>query len=140
MVAITVILAAVIASFVLGLGDSAGDSAPQATLSYNAEASGDFQDGGDDGDTITVTHDGGEPIDASNLRITVSGSDGGSQTDLTSSGDVITSTGWGTSTETGDTLTIGETTSNTLADTETVRIIWENPDGDSTSVLSDYTI
>jgi len=141
MVAITVILAAVIASFVLGLGDSAGDAAPQATLSYNAEASGDFADTTSDGDTITVTHDGGASIDASNLQVTVSGSSGASQTDMTSTGDVVTSTNWGTSTTAGSTVTLGETGSSAiLEDGETVRIIWENPDGDSTSVISEYNI
>ena len=35
MVAITVILAAVIGTFVLGLGDSLGDSTPQASFSID---------------------------------------------------------------------------------------------------------
>jgi len=55
MVAITVILAAVIASFVLGLGDSAGDAAPQITVECNVS-------GGD------MTHTGGDNVSADNLR------------------------------------------------------------------------
>ncbi|MDS0258310.1 type IV pilin N-terminal domain-containing protein [Haloarcula sp. S1CR25-12] len=52
MVAITVILAAVIATFVLGLGDSLSNQAPQASFSC-------------DGDSLI--HDGGDELDGNNL-------------------------------------------------------------------------
>lgn len=51
MVTITVILAAVIGTFVLGLGDDLGDSGPQASLSFDQ-----------DGDTVTVAHNGGDTL------------------------------------------------------------------------------
>jgi flagellin-like protein len=53
MVAITVILAAVIASFVLGLGDQASQTTPQASMSW--DYSGDTYN-------VKVTHDGGDSI------------------------------------------------------------------------------
>lgn len=53
MVAITVILAAVIGTFVLGLGDSLSSSPPQAS----------FQCDGD-----SLVHAGGDPIDGSLLN------------------------------------------------------------------------
>ena len=55
MVAITVILAAVIGTFVLGLGDSLGDSAPQA--SFQCDGSALIHAGGDtlDGDTLSTS-------------------------------------------------------------------------------------
>ncbi|MDS0281550.1 type IV pilin N-terminal domain-containing protein [Haloarcula onubensis] len=62
MVAITVILAAVIASFVLGLGDSAGDAAPQVSVSCDLSGSGD------------MVHDGGDNLKESNLKVSGSGS------------------------------------------------------------------
>jgi len=49
MVAITVILAAVIATFVLGLGDSLSNQAPQASFTCN--------------DTGALIHDGGDELD-----------------------------------------------------------------------------
>jgi len=54
MVAITVILAAVIASFVLGLGDSAGDAAPQVSVSC---------------DGSEMVHDGGDTLTEGNLDV-----------------------------------------------------------------------
>jgi flagellin-like protein len=58
MVAITVILAAVIATFVLGIGDST-----QATP--NAQFSFDY-----DGSNVTVTHNGGDTIPGERLSLT----------------------------------------------------------------------
>ncbi|WP_280587697.1 type IV pilin N-terminal domain-containing protein [Halorubrum sp. Boch-26] len=68
MVAITVILAAVIGTFVLGLGDSLGDSQPTAQLSVDVTTN----DTGDTG-TITIEHGGGDPIDSGALQVSVSG-------------------------------------------------------------------
>lgn len=53
MVAVTVILAAVIGSFVIGMGDQVQTTAPKATFSFDF----DHEDG------LMITHDGGELID-----------------------------------------------------------------------------
>ena len=54
MVAITVILAAVIGVFVLGLADDLGDSPTQATLSFEGDVNED--------PFVNVTHDGGDSL------------------------------------------------------------------------------
>ncbi|WP_226010530.1 type IV pilin [Halomicrobium salinisoli] len=76
MVAITVILAAVIASFVLNLGDQAQQQTPTASFDfeYDNESSGV--------DKLTITHASGDTIDGANLNATVSGGygDDGSNT------------------------------------------------------------
>jgi flagellin-like protein len=70
MVAITVILAAVIGTFVLGLGDSLGDSQPTAQLDVSIE------DGpNSDEKNITIEHGGGDPIDSDTLEIIVTDED-----------------------------------------------------------------
>ena len=69
MVAITVILAAVIASFVFGLGSKAPKTAPQAQIAISdAEAS--LSDSTTD-DVMVVAHNGGEAISAGNMKIIV---------------------------------------------------------------------
>lgn len=65
MVAITVILAAVIATFVLGLGDSVSNTAPQASFSM------DFDPNGGNSEIVTITHTGGDTIERSNFRVSV---------------------------------------------------------------------
>ena len=66
MVAITVILAAVIGTFVLGLGDSV-ESAPQATLQ--------IQENTDAVDQFDIRHRGGDRIDFNEFSVVVDGSD-----------------------------------------------------------------
>ncbi|ELZ53842.1 hypothetical protein C465_00534 [Halorubrum distributum JCM 9100] len=66
MVAITVILAAVIGTFVLGLGDQLGDTAPQASFTIESNST----------DNITVTKTGGQAIEGSDLVVSVDGQRG----------------------------------------------------------------
>jgi len=67
MVAITVILAAVIASFVLGLGNQAQEGAPTATIGMNYESGAS---GISDADgLLTMSHDGGDTVKASEFYV-----------------------------------------------------------------------
>ena len=68
MVAITVILAAVIGTFVLGLGDSVGDNQPTAQLSVDLD-----QTEGEE--SLTIEHNGGDSISSEALRVVVTGPD-----------------------------------------------------------------
>jgi flagellin-like protein len=65
MVAITVILAAVIASFVLGLGDSTSEVQPSSTFSFDYEE-GAVSGGGDE---VTITLTDGDEIVSDNLYL-----------------------------------------------------------------------
>jgi len=121
MVAITVILAAVIGTFVLGLGDQVSESAPQASFSF------DFNDVDGDGfgtntDYVNVTHEGGETLEANNINVT--GETGG----LTDS-DAFSGA-----------ISAGDTGAYTGVDSgETIRVIWTNPAGGSTNTIARAT-
>ncbi|UIO98519.1 type IV pilin N-terminal domain-containing protein [Halobaculum sp. CBA1158] len=79
MVAITVILAAVIGSFVLGLGNSVQQTAPNANFEF------DFG-----GSETTATHTGGDTIGSDEtLKLFVDGSEETSQSGPFSAGDTI---------------------------------------------------
>ena len=76
MVAITVILAAVIASFVFGLGAKAPKSAPQAQLTL-ADAGDSLSNTTDsDDDVFKLSHEGGESIRCDEIKIFVYYSNG----------------------------------------------------------------
>lgn len=108
MVAITVILAAVIGSFVLGLGSSTS-ATPQASFEF------DYDSG-----QVTVTHDGGDTIDAADLSITES--DTSTTISVTASGDVSAGT---------------ELVSATGYDSgETIRVVYNDPNTDKSAVLA----
>lgn len=68
MVAITVILAAVIGTFVLGLGDQVQTTAPNTNIAF--DYSNNHQDGSHD--VLEVTHDGGDGVPANELAASVS--------------------------------------------------------------------
>ncbi|MFO7833877.1 MAG: type IV pilin N-terminal domain-containing protein, partial [Halohasta sp.] len=105
MVAITVILAAVIGAFVLGLGDQVSNNAPQASFSFDFNQTGE---------NVTVTHTGGDDVEASNLNIT-NGSDDKQWND--GSGTVGTGDSEWILYESGD----------------TIRVVWQNPSGGSSN-------
>jgi len=84
MVAITVILAAVIATFVLGLGDQVSNTAPQASFSF------DYEQNGGDSDELMIVHEGGDSIDGTNLNATTSGAAADDGTSVSVGYDVFT--------------------------------------------------
>ena len=82
MVAITVILAAVIGTFVLGLGDQVGESAPQAT--FSTEATG-FDSTEGEGLTLDIEKTGGADLTSSEVFLSVDGDrygDANTETDV----------------------------------------------------------
>jgi flagellin-like protein len=122
MVAITVILAAVIGTFVLGLGDQVQNNAPQATFSfdYNTQSATSV--------AVTATHDGGDTFtDENTQELLLTGDD--------SSGDAQESTfDVGNGVSAGDSQTI----TGVNGDTE-VRIIWTSANGGNTATVATGT-
>ena len=120
MVAITVILAAVIGTFVLGLGDSLGDNQPSASISVSVDES--------EGN-ISIEHTGGDAVNADTLRVQVDNTEGSETLDQSG--------------EFNSTFRVGDSenvqyTSNEGADTVDVRLrIIHQP---SDSILVDRTI
>lgn len=99
MVAITVILAAVIGTFVLGLGDSL-QQAPQAQLDAELESS-----------EIVVNHNGGDKIEFKDIAIEVDGATENSTLESTSNyeltvGNSVTVTDGSGSASSGSTVTL----------------------------------
>ena len=119
MVAITVILAAVIGSFVLNLGGSLNDTAPQASFGF------EYDDSGTDA-LVNITHQSGDTIESARLNVT------------SSSGSSLTEdAGWSGTVAAGDTATYNKSGSDWNG--ETVRVVWESETGESSATLSTST-
>jgi len=120
MVAITVILAAVIGTFVLGLGGQVQDTAPNAQFTFNEDSGGN----------LTITNDGGQSVNVNNMNVT-----GDNSTNPINN--CQNSSSWGGADElsAGDSCTVPE---GQLDPDETVRIIWESDEGGTSSTLADY--
>ena len=112
MVAVTVILAAVIGSFVLNLGGSLQQSAPQASFDFEY---------GDNNNQVTVTHATGDKIsgDAS-LEIV--------------SGDDREAFGDGSSVSAGDSEDF-----DSYSGGDTIRVVWTSQNGESSATLDEST-
>jgi flagellin-like protein len=73
MVAITVILAAVIGTFVLGLGNEVSETAPTASMGF-ADASDAYEPSdasGDAKDLFVVSHNNGDKLQAADVKIVI---------------------------------------------------------------------
>ncbi|GCF14049.1 hypothetical protein Harman_19840 [Haloarcula mannanilytica] len=147
MVAITVILAAVIASFVLGLGDQAQQATPQASFSFEYDASaGDESDSG----LLTVTHDGGDTIEAGSLymrgnRMVADGdlsNEGISPSDSETADYDADDGAWSDTGAYGATdseVSAGQSIDVGVYSDYDVRVIYEPPEGDSSATLGSDT-
>ncbi|WP_267640435.1 type IV pilin N-terminal domain-containing protein [Haloarchaeobius amylolyticus] len=127
MVAITVILAAVIGAFVLNIGGSQ-EAAPQANLAFS------YDDGGDgwsdtQTENFTITHEGGDDIDASALTVRFSNQANTSMTDTWSAGqsktfELNSSTYWGGTEPSG------------YASGDKIQVVWESSSGDKSNIIA----
>ncbi|MFY4811287.1 type IV pilin [Haloarcula sp. AONF1] len=127
MVAITVILAAVIASFVLGLGDTASQTTPQASFSWDYEQDNPSDTTGN----VTITHDGGDSIPAQELYV---------RGDFDDSANT-TAGPWGSyanATVSGDSkVTAGQTIDPGVGNAYELRVIYETQEGDNSATLAE---
>ncbi|GAB3679805.1 hypothetical protein GCM10028857_01660 [Salinarchaeum chitinilyticum] len=127
MVAVTIILAAVIGTFVLGIGSELTDSSPSASWEFSENVNDSAANS-----TVTILHGGGEDVDASTLEVTVGGvtayADGEAENGFT-----LIQNGWGDTVTASDRLVIEGNTSE--MDGKKIRLYWS--DGDSSSILAD---
>jgi flagellin-like protein len=144
MVAITVILAAVIASFVLGLGDQAGSVAPQAsfTSDYDLNAPNPSSYDGN----LSVTHDSGDPIITENLYLRGSGfhtpddnSTWAGYNKTVDSNDNVTSASVSGTSEGQPAAVAGNQIEFSANDNYELRVVWEASGGESSNTMLEDT-
>jgi len=117
MVAITVILAAVIASFVLGLGDST-TTTPTADFNFEYDNSTG---------NVTVSHSTGDNVDADRVEVLIDGE----TADVQFSGTISS----------GSSISFNQTDGGTnITGGETIKVTWNSEDQESSSTLSEYTV
>ena len=129
MVAITVILAAVIGTFVLGLGDQVQTTAPNGNFEFDFDSSAE---------TLEVTHTGGDGILAEEIYLRGDVDSDGDGHWADNSGDLTT----GDSVRAGESVTVQDSAagsnyrfSSALSGGETVRVVWEDSDSDQSSTM-----
>jgi flagellin-like protein len=133
MVAITVILAAVIGTFVLGLGDQVSESAPQAQFGF------DFTNG----TYATIVHDGGDSIPDDTLTVDVGGTtayEGGATDEIKPDFDQTgANDGWDTEVSAGSALNLDTDGGAGDQAGNSVRVIWASSNSDKTATIGQAT-
>ena len=142
MVAITVILAAVIGTFVLGLGDQVQSTSPQASFNF------DFTDDTGTGPTVDrldITHDGGDSIEPARLAVVSSDAIGAGAANG-STADYVTNIPFddGTYTISGDvsagtTIAVSSDVSSEEMNDNTIRVVWTSESGENSATLGEWT-
>ena len=131
MVAITVILAAVIATFVLGLGEQVSTTAPQASFTFdydegvNSGYTDDFSNSPSNDGVLNITHAGGATLEAGNLAIRGASNSGGNWADKGPYSD-------------GSEITAGDSISVWVNSDDTVRVTWTSEAGSDSATLREW--
>jgi FlaG/FlaF family flagellin (archaellin) len=126
MVAITVILAAVIGTFVLGLGENVQSTAPSASFGFDYTqgsvpgTAADTLNGG--GNQLIITHESGDSLDGDRVDVIQ-----GSQSSNYDNGLSTTEISAGTS------VTLA------VSNTQDVRIVWNSEGGDNSATLGTFS-
>jgi len=131
MVAITVILAAVIGTFVLGLGQNLSQTAPSASLSFDESAGNDAQ--------IQISHDGGDTLDSSQISLTYEEDDNDGVSVADSENDV---NDWANA---DGEITAGASTRVDLdggdyESNDVLKVVWTSEDGGNSNVIGEYEV
>jgi len=115
LIALTVMISAIVGTFVLGLaGDMATGQAPTTEVAFAETDSG----------AISVTHDGGETLDRGTVEIVYTNQTGSTVRET-----------WATPIRSGDSPDAGPFAASSGS---TVRVVWAAPGGDSSYVLGEY--
>ncbi|PSQ47970.1 type IV pilin [Halobacteriales archaeon SW_7_65_23] len=140
MVAITVILAAVIATFVLGLGEQVSQTSPNTSFSFDYDQlnsgstdqdSWSQQANGNNNDAIlTITHSGGSNIDATQLGVAGS--------DLHSSSKTYDTTNQNPQYSASDEISAGDSVEYAIENDDRISVIWENEEGSESATLQNF--
>lgn len=128
MVAITVILAAVIGTFVLGLGDQVQNTTPRTSFGFdtagdtaagNIDANLNTTATGSEISNVTVTHESGDTLEASNVNLSASGN----------------SAAW-----VGGPISAGSSNTVRVDNGATLRVIYQSPDSGNSATLAKYEV
>ena len=138
MVAITVILAAVIGTFVLGLGEQVQDTSPNTQFEFDYEEGntdtdsfGNADSASDDG-LLTATHTSGQSIDAARLRLVGSSAGSGDE-------EVAADSSNPPQYSAGDDIGAGDSITLRVANDDEIDLIWTSEGGDQSDTLRSWS-
>jgi len=131
MVALTIVLAASVGVFVLGIGQEATNQAQTPNVKYATEYVNESGNG-----TLSISVKGGDTVKAENLEVILNGETAWKSGRYENNFNA--DNGWNGEIKSGDTLTIDENGNDLFDDGDRLMIVWKN--GDTSTILLDRTI
>jgi flagellin-like protein len=134
MVAITVILAAVIGTFVLGLGDRVSQASPNANFDFS------YSGTAGNAETVEITHDGGDGVENDQVKVLIGGQEAWNADDsFKSNFQAGDENPWTTKITAGDTLEIRED-GDSINNGDAVKVVWTASGSDKTAVIGESEV
>jgi len=134
MVALTIVLAASVGVFVLGIGQEATNQAQTPNVKYATEYVNESGNG-----TLSISVKGGDTVKKANLEIIIDGTTAWKAGNPQNGNEfVISGSGWPTEVKSGDTLTLEEGGTDVIEAGDRLMIVWKN--GETSTILLDRTI
>ncbi|MFC7079309.1 type IV pilin [Halorussus caseinilyticus] len=153
MVAVTVVLATTIGTFVLGFEDRVSEPQPNAQFAfeYREDAMDADGDHGRVDEAVNITHDGGQAVEATQLRVTIDGVVAYENGRINESGPskpypqhfTGSNEGWTGEITADDRIVITEneeTVYDSIRDGDVVRVVWTAPGSDDTAVVGESEV
>jgi FlaG/FlaF family flagellin (archaellin) len=153
MVAVTVVIASVVGTFVLGLGNGTSEPRPNTHFTFEYEENAIDADGdhGRVDDAVNITHESGQNIDTARITVTIDGVSAYNDSRINKSGPNQpypmhfngANDGWNDEISAGDRIVITEneeTVYDSIREGDSVKVIWTAPDGDETAVLAESEV
>ncbi|MFQ3294302.1 MAG: flagellin-like protein [Halobacteriales archaeon] len=135
MVALTIVLAASVGVFVLGIGQEATSAAQSPNVKYATE----FTDGANDtDDKLDITVKGGDTVEAENLEVIIGGATAWESGSAVTANNFSDENGWSDEIKSGDTLNLEEDGNDEIGSGDRLMIVWRTED--TSTILLDRTI
>ncbi|WP_256298977.1 type IV pilin [Haloarchaeobius salinus] len=131
MVALTVVLSASVGVFVLDIGSQVTEQTPNAVVEY------DFDVDGTGAETMTLTQEGGNPVEAQYVTVYVDGEIAWEAGSNSSDYNIVGADEWADGLEGGDSLTLTTGSSNVSVG-DTIRVVWQK--GEQSAILSEQQV
>jgi len=140
MVAITVILAAVIGTFVLGLGNQLEGTAPQVSVGFDTEVENDGTVS-----EVSIAHQSGESLPVSTVSVRTSSEVANVSAADTAEDNISTSFEWTEVSDDTDTFSAGSSGTIHAVDNgdlsgTTIRVVYNSAESDSSTTLGKFTV
>jgi len=133
MVAVTIILAAVVGTFVLGIGSDLTDESPSTSWDYSMNVN----DPASTNSTVLVVHGGGDAVERSQVEVVIDGTTAYEDGTLGASYAIHNGQEWNDRVTAADRLGLDDGHSGEIQSGDMLQIIWTSESGERAAIIGE---